>query len=177
MDYRQEPHGLFFMIDNKSFYASVESVTRGLNPLKSVIVVMSEADNTGSGLVLAASPMAKKLFGISNVSRQYEVPDDPRILVVPPRMNHYIKMNLAVNRIFRQFVADADCFPYSIDESILDMTHSWRLFGETPEAVARTIQLRIRHELGLYTTVGIDENPVQAKLALDLQAKHDHDLI
>jgi len=177
MDYRQEPHGLFFMIDNKSFYASVESVTRGLNPLKSVIVVMSEADNTGSGLVLAASPMAKKLFGISNVSRQYEVPDDPRILVVPPRMNHYIKMNLAVNRIFRQFVADADCFPYSIDESILDMTHSWRLFGETPEAVARTIQLRIRHELGLYTTVGIGENPVQAKLALDLQAKHDHDLI
>ena len=91
MDYSQEPHGLFFMIDNKSFYASVESVERGLNPLESVIFVMSEADNTGSGLVLAASPMAKKLFGISNVSRQYEVPRDPRILVVPPRMNLYIR--------------------------------------------------------------------------------------
>lgn len=177
MDYSHEPHGMFFMIDNKSFYASVESVERGLNPLKSVIVVMSEADNTGSGLVLAASPMAKKLFGISNVSRQYEVPRDPRILVVPPRMNLYIQKNLVINKIFREYVADADLFPYSIDESILDMTKSWRLFGRTPEEVARKIQLRIRHELGLYTTVGIGENPVQAKLALDLQAKHDRELI
>lgn len=177
MDYSQEPHGMFFMIDNKSFYASVESVERGLNPLQSIIIVMSEADNTGSGLVLAASPMAKKLFGISNVSRQYEVPHDPRILVVPPRMNLYIQKNLAINKIFREYVADADLFPYSIDESILDMTKSWRLFGQTPEEVARRIQLRIKHELGLYTTVGIGENPAQAKLALDLQAKHDHDLI
>ncbi|NLR11191.1 Y-family DNA polymerase [Lactobacillus sp. ZJLC29-4] len=177
MDYRHEPHGLFFMIDNKSFYASVESVARQLNPLRSVIVVMSEADNTGSGLVLAASPMAKKLFGISNVSRQYEVPDDPRILVVPPRMNLYIQENLKINKIFREYVADNDLVPYSIDESILDMTKSWRLFGKTPEEVARRIQLRIRHEMGLYTTVGIGENPVQAKLALDLQAKHDHELI
>ncbi|MGX6428054.1 Y-family DNA polymerase [Levilactobacillus yonginensis] len=177
MDYTSEPHGMFLMIDNKSFYASVESVERGLNPLESVLVVMSEADNTGSGLVLAASPMAKREFGISNVSRQYEVPDDPRILVVPPRMNLYIQKNLAINRIFRRFVADADLFPYSIDESILDMTKSWRLFGSTPEEVARRIQLTVRHELGLYTTVGIGENPVQAKLALDLQAKHDKELI
>ncbi|WP_261810932.1 Y-family DNA polymerase [Levilactobacillus humaensis] len=177
MDYQQEPHGMFLMIDNKSFYASVESMERGLNPLESVLIVMSEADNTGSGLVLAASPMAKKEFGISNVSRQYEVPDDPRILVVPPRMNLYIQKNLEINKIFRQFVTDDDLFPYSIDESILDMTHSWRLFGKTPEEVARRIQLKVRHELGLYTTVGIGENPIQAKLALDLQAKHDHELI
>ncbi|WP_174520176.1 Y-family DNA polymerase [Levilactobacillus senmaizukei] len=177
MDYSREPHGLYFMIDNKSFYASVESIERGLNPLKSCLIVMSEADNTGTGLVLAASPTAKRLFGISNVSRQYEVPRDPRILVVPPRMNLYIQKNLAINKIFRQYVADSDLFPYSIDESILDMTKSWRLFGKTPEEVARRIQLRVRRELGLYTTVGIGENPVQAKLALDLQAKHDHDLI
>lgn len=50
------------MIDNKSFYASVESMTRGINPLKSVLVVMSETANTGSGLVLAASPQAKKNY-------------------------------------------------------------------------------------------------------------------
>ncbi len=50
------------MIDNKSFYASVESMTRGINPLKSVLVVMSETANTGSGLVLAASPQAKKII-------------------------------------------------------------------------------------------------------------------
>lgn len=60
MDYSREPHGLFFIIDNKSFYASVECVARGLDPLKATLIVMSETKNTGRGLVLAASPMAKK---------------------------------------------------------------------------------------------------------------------
>lgn len=36
---------------------------------------------------------------------------------------------------------------------------------------------KIREELGLYTTVGIGDNPVQAKLALDIYAKHTRDFI
>lgn len=172
MNYEHEPHGLFFMIDNKSFYASVECVARGLNPLRATLIVMSETANTGKGLVLAASPMAKKEFGISNVDREYQVPRDPRLLVVPPRMNLYIEKNLAINQIFHEFVAPPQCWPYSIDESILDMTRSWRLFGKTPEEVALRIQRTVRDRLGLYTTVGIGENPLQAKLALDLLAKH-----
>lgn len=68
-------------------------------------------------------------------------------------------------------------WPYSIDESILDLTHSWRLFGDSPLAVARLIQETVRSELGLYTTVGNGENPVQAKIALDIYAKHDDNLI
>ncbi|MCK2082325.1 nucleotidyltransferase, partial [Lacticaseibacillus casei] len=39
------------------------------------------------------------------------------------------------------------------------------------------IQKTVRQKLGLYTTVGIGDNPVQAKLALDLYAKHNHELI
>jgi DNA polymerase V len=35
-----EPHGVFFLIDNKSFYASCEAVARGLNPLKVPLVVL-----------------------------------------------------------------------------------------------------------------------------------------
>lgn len=42
MNYDKEPKGVFLMIDNKSFYASVEAVMRGLNPLKVVMVVISE---------------------------------------------------------------------------------------------------------------------------------------
>lgn len=37
------------MIDNKSFYASVEAVQRGLNPLKAILVVMPETANTNGG--------------------------------------------------------------------------------------------------------------------------------
>ena len=73
MDYSEEPRGIFLVIDNKSFYATVECTMRGLDPLTTPLVVMSEAENTNSGLVLASSPMAKKLYGISNVNRQRDL--------------------------------------------------------------------------------------------------------
>lgn len=177
MDYSKEPHGVFFLIDNKSFYASVECMQRGLNPLEAALVVLSEQENTNGGLILAASPTAKKLYGISNVSRQRDLPTDENLLVVPPRMNLYIEKNLQINQIFQQYTAEIDCVPYSIDETILDVTNSWQLFGSSPYEVAQIIQRNIREHLGLYTTVGIGENPLQAKLALDLYAKHDKDLI
>ncbi|KYM68716.1 excinuclease ABC subunit A, partial [Lactiplantibacillus plantarum] len=85
--------------------------------------------------------------------------------------------NLQINHIFHQFASEKEVWPYSIDESILDMTHSWRLFGNSIREVARLIQKTIRQQLGLYTTVGIGDNPVQAKLALDNYAKHNHELI
>ena len=35
----------------------------------------------------------------------------------------------------------------------------------------------MKQALGLYLTVGIGDNPVMAKLALNIQAKHDFNLI
>lgn len=178
MFYEDEPKGVFFLIDNKSFYASCEAIQLGFNPLKVPLVVLSEAHSTNGGLVLATSPAAKRLFNIkANVSRKRDLPIDKRLWIVPPRMNLYIRKNLQINNIFKEFAAEADVWPYSIDESIIDMSHSWRLFGDTPKDVARVIQKRIRRELGLYTTVGIGDNPVQAKLALDIYAKHNHEFI
>lgn len=172
----KEPHGVFFLIDNKSFYASCEAVQRGYNPLKVPLVVLSEAQNTNGGLVLATSPEAKKLFHLkANVSRKRDLPQDSRLQVVPPRMNLYIQRNLQINQIFANFASEADIWPYSIDESIIDMTHSWQLYGNSFREVARLIQKTVQTELGLYTTVGIGDNPVQAKLALDIYAKHTKD--
>ena len=178
MNYDNEPKGIFLMIDNKSFYASVEAVMRGLNPLRVGMLVISEQENTNGGLILANSPMAKKLFGLkANVSRQRDLPRDPRIIMVPPRMNLYIKRNIQINEIFKQYVAEEDLYPYSIDESILDITKTWKLFGNDPVEVAKKIQHEVREQLGLYTTIGIGENPIQAKLALDNYAKKADDLI
>ncbi|MBZ5984139.1 Y-family DNA polymerase [Leuconostoc gelidum subsp. gasicomitatum] len=175
-DYSPEKRRVFFLIDSKSFYASVESVQRGLNPLKSILMVMSEQANTNGGLVLAASPMAKKKLGISNVMRQRDVPDDPRLIKVQPRMNLYIQENLRINTIYLSYVDEPHLLPYSIDESILDMTDTWAFFGESPEIVARQIQERVRQETGIYLTVGIGDSPVLAKLALDIEAKHAKNL-
>ena len=60
-DYSLEPKSDIAFIDMKSFYASVECVDRGLHPLKTSLCVMSRADNS-AGLILASSPMFKKVF-------------------------------------------------------------------------------------------------------------------
>ncbi|KRN74782.1 nucleotidyltransferase DNA polymerase for DNA repair [Weissella kandleri] len=180
---KNEPRKKIMLIDSKSFYASVESVELGLNPLRSILIVMSQQENTNGGLVLAASPMAKKLLGISNVTRRRDVPNDPRLIIVEPRMNHYIAINKKINDIFRQYVSEEDLHLYSIDESILDVTPNWDYlkykFGKdlTMVKLARIIQLHVKRELGIYLTVGIGESNAMAKMALDIEAKHAKSLI
>ncbi|TYC47890.1 excinuclease ABC subunit A [Weissella muntiaci] len=179
----KEKRRKIMLIDSKSFYASVESVSLGLNPLKSLLVVMSQQENTNGGLVLAASPRAKSELGVKNVMRQRDLPKDPRLIIVNPRMNYYIAMNKKVNDIFRQYVAEEDLQLYSIDESILDLTNSWEYlrikFGAdlTMHKLARIIQLHVKRELGLYLTVGIGDTAAMAKMALDIESKHNHSLI
>ena len=127
-NYEEEPLRDILFIDVKSFYASVECVQRGLDPLTALLVVMSHSDNTGNGLVLAASPMAKTVLGITNVTRADNLPNHPDLYKVSPRMNLYIKENLKVNNVYRNYVADEDLLLYSIDESLMDVTQTLHLF-------------------------------------------------
>lgn len=175
--YANEERRVVFLIDSKSFYASVECVERKLNPLKALLVVMSHQENLKGGLVLASSPMAKKILGISNVTRQKDVPDIPQLIKAEPRMNLYIKRNLEINAIYQQYVDEAHLLPYSIDESILDMTNFWPLFGDSPKAVAERIQKHVLKETGIYLSIGIGDSPALAKLALDLEAKSARHLL
>ena len=115
--------------------------------------------------------------------RQRDLPKDPRLIIVNPRMNYYIAMNKKVNDIFRQYVAEEDLQLYSIDESILDLTNSWEYlrvkYGSdlTMHKLAGIIQLHVKRELGLYLTVGIGDTAAMVKMALDIESKHNHSLI
>lgn len=175
MDYTHEPKRDLLCIDVKSFFASVESVKRHIHPLESYIVVMSNPDLDG-GLVLASSPRVKKEYGIKTGSRRFEIPKNSKIQIVEPRMKLYIKVNMMINEIFREFVSDEDIHIYSIDESFLDVTHSHALYGNTYE-IAKKIQQTIWQRLNLVTAIGIGDNPLLAKLALDNEAKHKHNFI
>lgn len=175
-NYAKEPRRDVFCIDVKSFFASVECVQRGWDPLTKMLVVMSYAENAG-GLVLASSPEAKKQLGISNVTRKYALPDHPDLVIVPPRMSLYLSENERINQIYQEYVANEDLHIYSIDESFLDVTASYHLFAESPKALARLIQQRIKRETGLVVTIGIGDNPLLAKLALDNGAKHSPEFI
>ncbi|MGX7125409.1 Y-family DNA polymerase [Enterococcus viikkiensis] len=170
--YEGEPVRDVFCMDSKSFYASVECVEHGWHPLKTLLVVMS-GDRENAGLVLAASPMAKKVLGISNVSRGFEIPNHPDLKIVPPRMTLYIQYHMRIQEIFRQYMAEEDIHTYSIDEQFGDLTHSWKLFGNSSAEVGQMIQREVIEKLGIYTSLGMGDNPLQAKIAMDIEAKHE----
>lgn len=175
VDYSREPRRDILCLDLKSFYASVECVERGLDPLTALLVVMSNADS-GGGLALAASPAAKKELGISNVSRRHEMPDHPDLKIVPPRMSLYLEKNILINEILMSYVPKTHLLAYSIDESFVDVTGSLKLFKTDAYGLAREIQRDIFHQLKLYSTIGIGDNPLLAKLALDNGAKNATDM-
>lgn len=209
IDYSKEPHSDIAFFDIKSFYASVECIDRGLNPLTTSLCVMSRADNS-EGLILASSPMFKKVFGKSNVGRSYDLPFDitnrqfnylnarrkgikisydyicyiehwaKRTLIVPPRMDLYIKKNINIQNILQNYASHKDILPYSIDEGFIDLTSSLNYFipgntltqREKLDNISAKIQHDIWRETGLYSTVGMSNaNPLLAKLALDNEAK------
>lgn len=157
IDYSKEPTSDIAFIDMKSFYASVECVDRGLNPLHTSLCVMSRSDNS-AGLILASSPIFKKVFGKQNVGRSYDLPFDittrqfnyfnakrqgivpttdyisfieqwaKRTLIVPPRMDRYIEKNIEIQRIFQNYASREDILPYSIDEGFIDLSSSLNYF-------------------------------------------------
>lgn len=181
--YDKEPSRDILCIDCKSFYASVECVARGLNPLKAKLVVMSYPNDTpeemGSGLILASSPDAKKAYGISNVSRARDLPFPyPKDLVIAaPRMQVYMDMNKKINNIYKEFADESNHAVYSVDESFVDVTDCLKLFGAKDAVeMAKIIQTEVYKQTGIYTTVGIGDNPLLAKLALDNESKHNRNM-
>lgn len=65
------PENSFIAIDLKSFYASVECVERGLDPLRTNLVV-ADASRTEKTICLAVSP-SLKAYGIPGRARLFEV--------------------------------------------------------------------------------------------------------
>jgi DNA polymerase V len=59
MDYGQLPNRVIICINIKSFFASVSSVIRGLDPLKTKLAVVGDIRWSGS-VVLAATLLLKK---------------------------------------------------------------------------------------------------------------------
>lgn len=79
--------GCYIAIDPKSFYASVECVERGLDPLIAKLVVADEV-RTEKTIRSAVSP-ALKALGISGRARLFEVLQKisrDEIVVARPRM-------------------------------------------------------------------------------------------
>ena len=174
----------FLAIDLKSFYASVECVERGLNPLTANLVVADES-RTDKTICLAVSP-SLKAFGIGGRPRLFEVKQRVNeinrqsslangrlsFIVAPPRMALYIQYSTRIHNIYLKYVAPDDIHVYSIDEVFIDVTQYLRLYNVTARQLATTIIRDVLKETGITATAGIGPNLYLCKIAMDIVAKH-----
>lgn len=163
------PQQQILCVDMKSFYASCSAVMEGLDPLECYLVVVGDKEREGS-IVLAASPKMKKEFGIKTGTRKFDIPNDPRIMVVEPKMATYVRISMEIIRVFNRYVPKEAIHAYSIDESFLKVDGADKLWGDA-RTIAKKIRDDIEREFQLPCSVGIGPNMLMAKLCLDLEAK------
>ena len=162
-------------IDLKSFYASVECVERGLDPMTTNLVV-ADPERGDKTICLAITPAMKKL-GIKNRCRVFEIPKNIQYIMAEPRMKLYIDYAAAIYGIYLNYISKDDIHVYSIDESFLDATPYLNLYHMTARELAKTIMQDILRQTGIRSTCGIGTNLYLAKIALDILAKHADDYI
>lgn len=178
----------YICIDLKSYYASVECVYRGLDPLKANLLVAdpSRSDQT---ICLAVSPALKaigvpsrpRLFEAKQAIRLYEAARQTRVryIIAVPRMAEYERISALIYSIYLRYVAPEDVHVYSIDECFIDCTGYLHLYeeeaarsGRHPAHVLAMTMIRdVLKTTGITATVGIGTNLYLAKVAMDIVAK------
>ena len=165
----------FVCIDLKSFYASVECVERGLDPLTTNLVV-ADPERGEKTICLAVSPSLKQL-GVHNRCRVFEIPKNIEYIIAPPRMQLYIDYSANIYAIYLKYVSKEDIHVYSIDEVFMDVTHYLVFHRMTAKQLAVAIMEDVLKTTGITATAGIGTNLYLAKIAMDIVAKHSDDHI
>ena len=168
----QDAQRTYIAIDLKSFYASVECVDRGLDPLTTNLVVADES-RTDKTICLAVTP-SLKAYGIGGRARLFEVKQKARgvdFIIAPPRMAHYIEVSSRVYGIYLKYIAAEDIHVYSIDEVFMDITNYLRTYKMSAHQLAMTIIRDVLSQTGITATAGIGTNMYLCKVAMDIVAK------
>ena len=179
---------IYICIDLKSYYASVECVRRGLDPLRADLLVADES-RSDQTICLAVSPSLKakgvparpRLFEAKQKIREYEYFHHTKVdyLIAVPRMADYERISAQIYSIYLRYAAPEDIHIYSIDECFIDCTQYLHFYGkeasETGLHPARVMAITIIRDVlkttGITATVGIGTNLYLAKVAMDIVAK------
>ena len=191
----------YIAIDLKSFYASVECVERGLDPLNTNLVV-ADVERTDKTICLAVTPTLKalgvpsrprlfeviscvaelneerrrasgRLLGESYIDTELKSHPDMKIsyIAAPPRMSLYMKYSRKIYGIYLKYIAPEDIHVYSIDEVFIDATPYVKTYKISPRELAVRIIRDVHRETGITATAGLGTNLYLAKVAMDIVAK------
>ncbi len=171
----------FFCIDLKSFYASVECVERGFDPLLTNLVVADES-RTEKTICLAISPMLKSKIGVGGRARLFEViqacerykatyNEEVKYVAAKPRMALYIEYSARIYDIYLKYFSKEDIHVYSIDEVFIDASTYLDVYKFSPKELLKRVILDIFDNTGITATGGIGTNLYLAKISMDIVAK------
>ena len=178
----------YIAIDMKSFYASVECVCRGLEPLKANLLVADET-RSDQTICLAVSPSLKakgvpsrpRLFEAKQAIKLWEMKNRQKLpyLIAMPRMAEYERVSAQIYSVFLRFAGEKDIHVYSIDESFIYCDPYLCAYEKEAEVrgiaparlMAMTMVREVLKETGITATVGIGTNLYLAKVAMDIVAK------
>jgi DNA polymerase V len=172
---------VYFAIDLKSFYASVECVERGLDPLTANLVV-ADVSRTEKTICLAVTPSLKalglkgrcRLFEVVQKAREIEARTGKKLeyITAVPRMALYMEYSARIYGIYLKYFSPEDIHTYSIDEVFIDATPYLALYQTDAHTLLRTVIKSILAETGITATAGIAPNLFLCKVAMDIVAKH-----
>ena len=178
----------YIAIDMKSFYASAECVARGMDPLRTNLLV-ADSSRSDQTICLAVSPSLKaigvpsrpRLFEAKQAIRKYEQAHHTTVsyITAVPRMAMYEELSAQIYGIYLKYVSPEDVHVYSIDECFIDCTPYLHLYkteadkcGSSPAHVMAMTMIRdVLRSTGIIATVGIGTNLYLAKVAMDIVAK------
>ena len=178
----------YIAIDMKSFYASAECVARGMDPLKTNLLV-ADSSRSDQTICLAVPPSLKaigvpsrpRLFEAKQAIRKYEQAHHTTVsyITAVPRMAMYEEVSAQIYGIYLKYVSPEDVHVYSIDECFIDCTPYLHLYkteadkwgSSSAHVMAMTMIRDVLRSTGITATVGIGTNLYLAKVAMDIVAK------
>ena len=157
------PDRVIFHSDCNSFFCSVELLAHP--ELREVPTAVCGDPEGRHGIILAKNESAKQ-FGIQTAETVWQARKKcPHLHLLPPHREKYRHYYQVINGIYGRYTDLVE--PFSIDESWMDVTGSWKLFEKEPRALADRIRREVKEETGLTISIGVSWNKVFAKLGSD----------
>lgn len=161
-------------IDLNSAFATIEQQA---NPLLRGKPIGVASYTTPGGIILAASYEAKAL-GITTGTPVWLAKEMCKdIVVMMPDPDKYYFVNSRLYRLLYSYTSDL--VPLSIDEFVINFTHSRKFQTKSLVSIAKEIKRRIHYEIGdwIRVNIGIGTNRFLAKTAAGLHKPNGLDSI
>ena len=157
-------------MDCDAFYASIEKRDNPDIADKPVIV------GGGKRGVVSTACYIARINGVHSAMPMFKALKlCPNAVVVPPRMDIYVKVSKQIKRFMSELSPMIE--PLSLDEAFIDLTGTEKLHGAPPAIMLARLVKRMEDEIGISGSIGLSHNKFLAKLASDLDKPRGFSII